>query len=62
MDEPAQRPRGAGREPLHPGARAALLLAVTCLPRLRGLAAVGNVHPRVREPAHLVEEARRQRM
>jgi hypothetical protein len=34
--------------------RVALLLAVTCLPRLRGIAAAGNVHPRVRELARLV--------
>lgn len=61
MDEPAQRTRGAGREPLHPGARRAPPRGH--LPAAaRGLAAVCNVHPRVRELAHLVEEARRQRM
>ena len=34
--------------------RVALLLAVTCLPRLRGITAAGNVHPCVRELARLV--------
>ena len=34
--------------------RVALILAATCLPRLRGIAAAGNVHPRVRELARLV--------
>lgn len=34
--------------------RVALLLAVTCLPRLRGIATRGNVHPRVRDLARLV--------
>ena len=33
--------------------RVALILATTCLPRLRGIAATGNVHPRVRELARL---------
>jgi len=33
--------------------RVALLLGATCLPRLRGIAAAGNVHPRVRELARL---------
>lgn len=34
--------------------RVALLLAATCLPRLPGIVAAGNVHPRVRELARLV--------
>ena len=37
--------------------RVALLLAATCWPRLRGIAAAGNVHPLVRELARLGREA-----